>query len=73
MVIQSDIAIDNLLHAIKDKSDYWERAMINSYTVGYLNMLLITIHKASPEARAIIDEHTNRLNAEVKKMHRRSA
>lgn len=55
----SSIAIDNLLHVIKEKSDYYERNMINAYTVGYLNSLLIEIYQISPDARAIIEERIN--------------
>lgn len=55
----SAIAIDTLLHMIKDKSDYYERNMINAYTVGYLNSLLIEIYQISPDARAIIEERIN--------------
>lgn len=52
------IAIDDLLHVIKDKSDYIDMAHVNAYTVGYLNSLLIEIYQASPEARTIIEQRT---------------
>lgn len=54
----SAIAIDTLLHMIKDKSDYTERPLIHAYTVGYLNSLLIEIYMNCPEARDIIKNRT---------------
>ena len=52
------VAVDTLLHVIKDKSDYYEVDRINAYTVGYLNSLLVEIYQHSPEARMIIEQRT---------------